>query len=241
MCSLRNRAKMQVKIDKRFNGPASSGHGGYACGILAQYIKGTAEVTLLKPIPLEKDLTINKNPDDRISLLEGDAIIATAHKADFQLSPPPTPSYSDAVEASKKYIGFDEEYPYPDCFGCGRNRKSGDGLRIFPGRLSGNNIVTAPWIPDEELQDRSERIKDGFLWAALDCPGGIACVGDHIHPLLLGKFAVEIKERPRANQRCIVTGWPIAKEGRKHSAGTALYSEEGKLLAYGKATWIQPR
>jgi hypothetical protein len=232
---------MKIKIDKRFNGPASSGHGGYACGILAQYIKGTAEVTLLKAIPLEMDLTINKNPDDSISLLDGDTVIATAYKIDFQLFPPPPPTYSDAVEASKKYIGFDEEYLYPDCFGCGRNRKPGEGLRIFPGRLSGSNIVAAAWIPNEDLQDSSGRIKSEFLWAALDCPGGIACVGDHIHPLLLGKFAVEIQERPRVNQRFVVTGWPFAQERRKFFAGTALYSEEGKLLAYGKAIWIQPR
>ena len=232
---------MRIKIKKRFNGPASSGHGGLTCGILAQYIKSTAEVTLLKPIPLEKDLSINRNSDDSLQLLDGDMVIATAHKADFQLSPPPPPSYSDAVEASKMYIGFKDEYLYPDCFGCGRNRKSGDGLRIFPGRLSGNNIVAAPWIPDEELQDSLGRIKDEFLWAALDCPGGIACVGDRIHPILLGKFAVEIKEHPKPTQRCVVTGWPIAQEGRKHFAGTALYSEEGKLLAYGKAIWIQRR
>lgn len=232
---------MRIKIDKRFNGPASSGHGGYACGILAQHIKGTAEVTLLKPIPLEKDLNINENPDDSLQLLDGDTVIATVYKTEFDLSPPPPPSYSEAVEASKKYIGFDEEYLYPDCFGCGRNRKHVDGLRIFPGRLSGKNMVAAPWIPQEMLGDDSGLIKDEFLWAALDCPGGIACVEDHIQPLLLGKFAVWIKERPKASQRCVVTGWPIAQEGRKHFAGTALYSEEGKLLAYGKAIWIQPK
>jgi hypothetical protein len=232
---------MRIKIDKRFNGPAFSGHGGYACGILAQYIKGAAEVTLLKPIPLGKNLTIEKKPDDSLHLLDRDTVIATAHKTDFQLSLPPPPSYLEAVEASKKYIGFDEEYLYPDCFGCGRNRKSGDGLRIFPGRLSGRNMVASPWIPHPMLADGLGLIKDIFLWAALDCPGGIACVGDHIQPLLLGKFAVQIKEHTKVNQPCVVTGWSIAQEGRKHFAGTALYWEDGKLLAYGKSIWIQPK
>ena len=232
---------METTIRKQFCGPTSSGHGGYTGGILAHYLKDTAEVTLLKPIPLEKDLLIKKKSKNRVDLLDGETLIAFAETTQFQLEIPAPPSYLEAVQASKKYIGFDKEYPYPECFGCGRNRKLGDGLRIFPGKLKENNMVAAPWIPNEDLQDGSGKIKSEFLWAVLDCPGGIACVGDQIHPLLLGKFAVEIKEAPKANQRCVVIGWQIAQEGRKHFAGTALYSEEGIPLAYGKAIWIQPR
>lgn len=232
---------MEIKIRKQFCGPVFSGHGGYTAGILAHYFKNTVEVTLLKPIPLEKSLLIKKKSNNSVELLDGETLIALAETTQFQLEIPAPPSYLEAVEASKKYIGFDKEYPFPECFGCGRNRRPGNGLRIFPGKLKENNMVAATWIPNEDLQDDSGKIRSEFIWAALDCPGGIACVGDQIHPLLLGKFAAIIKERPKVNQRCVVIGWPIEEEGRKHLAGTALNSEEGKLLAYGKALWIRPR
>lgn len=66
-------------------------------------------------------------------------------------------------------------------------------------------------------------------------------MGAEIQPLLLGRFVVEIKQRPTADQKCVVLGWEIAQEGRKHFAGTALFSEKGEALACGRAIWIQPR
>ncbi len=232
---------MEIKIGKQFCGPSFSGHGGYTCGILAQRIDGVTEVTLRKAIPLETKLSVINQPDKSIQLLDGDTIIATAQATQFQLSLPSSPNYAEAVKASKNYIGLSEAYLYPECFCCGRNRQPGEGLRIFPGKLNGKNLVAAPWIPNNWLQNESGRIKNEFLWAALDCPGGIACMGDKIQPLLLGKFAVAIKEPPKAGQRCVVVGWQISQERRKRLAGSALYSDEGKLLAFGKATWIQPR
>jgi hypothetical protein len=36
-------------------------------------------------------------------------------------------------------------------------------------------------------------------------------------------------------------GWPLGAEGRKHYAGTALYTAEGELLGVARATWVEPR
>ena len=41
-----------VAIEKRFCGPPKSANGGYVCGLLASYIDGDAEITLLAPPPL---------------------------------------------------------------------------------------------------------------------------------------------------------------------------------------------
>lgn len=232
---------MKIIIDKQFCGPSFSGHGGYTCGMLAHNIKEPAEVTLLKPIPLEKKLSIENNPDNSFRLMDDNIIIATAQPTQFEIAIPPPPTYAEAVKASQNYVGLSEAYLYPNCFGCGKNRQPGEGLRIFPGKPEGKDFVAAPWTPDEWLQDESGKIKSEFIWAALDCPGGIACMGNKMQPLLLGRFAVQIIVYPKANQRCIVTGWQSAQEGRKHFAGSALFSKEGKLLAYGRATWIEPR
>ncbi len=43
-----------VVIERRFRGPADSGHGGYTCGLLAREIPGAAEVSLRVPPPLEE-------------------------------------------------------------------------------------------------------------------------------------------------------------------------------------------
>ena len=42
----------------------------------------------------------------------------------------------------------------------------------------------------------------------------------------------------RAGERLIVTGWPIASEGRKHRVGSALHDADGNLVAAATATWI---
>lgn len=209
--------------------------------MLAHHIKGTAEVTLLKPIPLDKILSIEGNPDNSFRLMDDDIIIATAQPIQFQISIPSPPSHTEAVKASRNYIGLGKAYLYPNCFCCGKNRPMGEGLRIFPGKPERKDLVAAPWMPEEWLQGESGEIKSEFVWAALDCPGGIACMGDTIRPLLLGRFAVQIIEYPKANQRCIVIGWQSAQDGRKHFAGSALYSEAGNVLAYGRAIWIEPR
>ena len=36
-------------------------------------------------------------------------------------------------------------------------------------------------------------------------------------------------------------GWRIGGEGRMHQAGTALFGEDGELVACAHALWIEPR
>jgi hypothetical protein len=45
---------------------------------------------------------------------------------------------------------------------------------------------------------------------------------------------------PDAGERCVVIGWSLGDEGRKHYAGTALFTGDGELLARAKSTWIAP-
>jgi hypothetical protein len=54
----------------------------------------------------------------------------------------------------------------------------------------------------------------------------------------------EVIRRPGAGEPCIVTAWPLVREGRKETAGVALFSTDGELLARGRQVWImmgQPR
>jgi hypothetical protein len=50
-----------IIIQRRFQGPANSGNGGYVCGRLASYIQGPATVRLKSPPRLETELHVHRN------------------------------------------------------------------------------------------------------------------------------------------------------------------------------------
>jgi hypothetical protein len=39
----------------------------------------------------------------------------------------------------------------------------------------------------------------------------------------------------------VSVSWPFGEEGRKLYAGTALFAEDGEVLALARQTWIEPR
>jgi hypothetical protein len=80
-----------------------------------------------------------------------------------------------------------------------------------------------------------------FIWTALDCPGQFAYHAAGIRTGMLGRLCARIEHPVSAGERCVVTGWRIGVEGRRHYAGTALFDESGRLCAYAKAVWIGRR
>lgn len=228
-----------VTIDRRFNGPPTSGHGGYFCGVIAGAVRRAVNVRLHRAIPLDVPLTIAPAEDEGWRVTAGDELIASAAPAEVRLAPPKAPSYVDALAAARHYRGF-KHHATPTCFGCGPKRPQGDGLRIFAGPGPGNSTVAAPWLPDVSLADTNGKVRAEFLWAALDCPGYFVSVPDD-RPAVLGELAVRIDRRVPADESCVVVAWPIASQGRTHRVGTALYAEEGDVCAVGLATWIEVR
>ena len=49
----------------------------------------------------------------------------------------------------------------------------------------------------------------------------------------------ELRVETTIGERCVVAAWAIGVEGRKHFAGSALYSAKGVPVAVARATWIQ--
>jgi len=233
----------QITIDRRFNGPPNSGHGGYVCGLIANYIGNCAEITLRAPPPLGKSLTVERLGGGNVRLSDAEVTIAEGRPAELQLDIPNPPSLDESVNAAKAYPGF-ESHPFPRCFGCGHERAEGDGLRIFSAPLTGREMHAAPWFPDASLADESGVVETEFLWAALDCPCGWAAwkrvnvLLPETPYILLGRFVAEVKVQPAAGEKCITIGWPIGNEGRKLFSGSAIFAENGELLAAGRTTWI---
>lgn len=225
-------------ISRRFRGPSQSGNGGYVCGRLAKHVVGPAVVRLKAPPPLEVELHVETS-DRGALLLHGSRLIAEARPVTFDAAPPPAPSFAEAEAASRNYSGF-VQHSFPYCFVCGTRRSVGDGLRLYPGEIEDRSMVAAPWVPDATLVDGSGVIGAEFLWAALDCPSAFAFLplpeGKRV---VLGELCARIESAVSPSGKYVVTGWRLAVEGRKHIAGSAVYCESGKVIAVGRATWIE--
>lgn len=219
-----------VRFDRRYRGPEGSANGGYAAGTLASFLDGPAEVTLRLPPPLERDLAVERR-DGGLVLLDGEQVVAEAVPAEVELEAPAPVSFEEARAASAGYVPFGAD-TFRGCFSCGAIREQGDGLRILPGRLPGG-AVAAPW--------RAQEPSVAVVWAAIDCSGAYAIGGEGRGETVLGRMAARIERLPRDGERCVVVGWTRGEDGRKHYAGTALFGEDGELLAVARQTWIAPR
>jgi hypothetical protein len=234
-------SKEPFVIKATFNGPPSTGNGGYVCGRLANYfeLEDAVEVTLRRPIPLEKVLRVERSEADKITLWEDSQQIAQAKSASLELDVPVPPTLEEALQAGQHSISLNQDYTFSNCFVCGSQRKAGEGLHIHPGKVANRTIVAGVWQPSAALIDSEGLIRAEFVWAALDCPGGIALITSRPRYLLLGQMSTRLYRLPRLGEQFIVMGWQIESSGRKHLAGTALFSAYGELYAKAKATWIE--
>ncbi len=226
-----------ITIAQRYCGPPETGNGGYVCGLLAEFIDGPALMRLQEPTPLDVAMEV-RQVQSGVELIRGATIIATARRSEVALAVPRAPDYAQAEAAARDYRGF-KSHPFPHCFVCGPQRKADDGLRIFPGRLAATGLVASPWVPDASLADSAGLVRPEFLWAALDCPGAFAFEVADGTPLLLGEMAASISGQVRVGERCVVIGWELTRDGRRHYTGTALFSESGELRGLARATWFE--
>jgi len=228
-----------LSIAPRFCGPTGSANGGYFAGCVALRAAGTVTVRLRRPPPLGTPLEVRDEGGDKLRVLEGEALIGECGPAALDLAVRRAPNYLEAVEASRRYAGFNY-HPYPGCFVCGTQRVRGDGLRIFAGALPELNLVAAPWVPDASLDAGDGKVRPEFMSAALDCPGYFAVAPDD-RLMLLAEFTAHVDRRVHIGEACTVIGWELSRSGRKREAGTALFDGKGELCGRARALWIEPR
>ena len=235
-------------IAPRFCGPPDSGNGGYVCGLIAGCLDGPAEVTLRLPPPLRRPLAVERDDHGSVRVLDGQTLIAEAAVLPggphVRLPDPVTVQQARAAGARSQLRMHPELHPFPACFVCGPDRMPGDGLRICVGPVPGTSLSADLWYPGEELADASGQIRPEFIWAALDCPGGIGALRDAVPdgaPYLLGRLAARQTCEVKAGEPHVVAGWRLAAEGRKITAGSALFTARGQAVAVAQATWIRLR
>jgi len=218
---------MPIVIDRRFRGPSESGNGGYSAGLFARaFGGGELEVTLRLAPPLETPLRLDADG----SVRDGEAVVAEVRRGDVALEPPPRVGWTDAVAARAP----DLDSPFPECFVCGHARGN-DGLHIHAGPLNGSDVHAAPWRVGEDA------VGPEFVWSALDCPGAYATGALGRGTVVLARLTARVERVPEPGEECVVVAWPLGSEGRKHGAGTALFTAPGELLGLARALWIEPR
>jgi hypothetical protein len=237
-----NTALPTIRVAARFCGPPTSANGGYVSGLVAAAIGQLVTVRLLKPPPLDADMTVHADEDGTWHVQHDSQRIAEARPASLDdLAPPATVSYADALSASGHAPWSDPaQHPCPCCFVCGPLRAPGDGLRLFAGVVPGQNFVATGWSPAASLAQGDGKVAREFIAAALDCPG-FQALQTGLKPWLLGEYTCRIDQRVPAGERCVIVGWKIEVKGRRSIVGTGLYDASGKLCALAKGVWIEPR
>jgi hypothetical protein len=144
-------------------------------------------------------------------------------------------------------------HPFPSCFSCGTGRTAGDGLRIFPGRVSDaadergeepRPRVAATWTPDASVAedfhaygDENPRASVAVTWAALDCVGGWA--GDLEERLMvLARMTARLDSLPVIGEEHVVVGMGRGRDGRKARTSSTLYDADGRVVGTAEHLWI---
>ena len=235
-------------IPPRFCGPSGSGNGGYACGRIAAYLDGPATVTLRWPPPLATPMAVERDDQGSVRVLDGIALIAEGTSSPASLAmelPGPVPiAEARAAGTRCRLRAHPGEHPFPACFVCGPDRARGDGLHILVGPVPGGDLSADVWYPDAALAGSDGYVRPEFLWAALDCAGGIGALADAAPsdlPFVLGQFSARQIAPVKTGEPLAVVGWRLAKDGRKMTAGSALFTATGQAVGVARATWIRLR
>jgi hypothetical protein len=235
----------RLTIDPRYNGPNTSGNGGWVAGSLARLLgTGPVSVSLRAPAPLAAPMRVRWRADGTVALENDGVLVAEGGRSELELDVPQAPDPDEAEAAgalAQKVSAQGVNGPYTHCFSCGFARS--DGLRIVPGPVGENGIVATTWTPPSFVADASGQLCVEAAWAALDCSAGFAWMRRLAAEtaIITARMTAVIDQPLRIGHRYTVIGWPIAQDGRKLHAGTAIFDAAGKVQARSRQLWLIQR
>ena len=228
-----------MTVPARFNGPTSSGNGGYSCGTLAAHFDGPAAVSLRRPVPLDRELGVRAEDDGAVRAYAGEELIAEAVAA-APLAPWNAPPVGlEEARAAVERFRAPADGIFDHCFVCGRSRA--DGFDVFAGPLGHDDMVASPWTPPAWAADEDGAVRPEFIWSALDCPGYFAVHGVDLELAFLARQQSEIIAAPRPGVTYVVAGRVLERSGRKALAATAILADDGTVLAHSELLVVAPR
>jgi hypothetical protein len=229
-----------IDVPSRFNGPPSSGQGGYSSALLAAQVDGPAAVSLRRPVPLDQALEIEVEADAARAFDAAGELIAEAERAPA-LAPWDAPTIGlDQARAAAARFTPPADGNFDRCFVCGRDRHD-DGFHLFPGPVEGTDLVASPWTPPAWAADEDGVVGAEFVWGALDCPGYFAIHVRDLALAFLARMQSELLAPIRAGVEYVAVGRPLRRDGRKGFAATAIADPDGTVLAHSEQLLVMPR
>jgi hypothetical protein len=231
-----------LTIPAWFNGPPTSGNGGYTCGRVAGLVDAeVVEVSLRSPPPLDTPLEVVRE-GDRVTVRDGDTLVAEGGPSDLLVEVPDAVPASEVASAQEDgRERWAKDHPFPTCVVCGPARE--DGFGIVPAALPGRDgLFGAAWTPGRASDDGQGCVRPELVWAALDCPTSapVANFGDG-PPMVLASLTARISCPLRVGEPHTILSWALGEDGRKHWAAAALFDSDGILTAASRALWIELR
>ena len=232
-----------ISVSPEYNGPVTSGNGGYSCGLFASLVPGPAVVELRSPVPLGTGLSVAEDLRGGIlRVLHGEVLVASVEPAAaLELEAPVAPTLEQARAAARGYRAPSGGV-FSSCFVCGPDRA--DAFGVFAGAVEGGPAVASPWIPRSDAADGSGSVREEMIWAVLDCPTYFALYVDDdagMPPAFLARMQAEIHGSLQVGEAYVVAAWPIGRDGRKLRAGSAVFDADGAVLASAQVLLIEAR
>lgn len=230
---------MSLRVPGRFEGAPGRAQGGYAGGLLDD--GRPRRVWFRSAIPLDTDLDVDLDVDtgDEATTVTNDgAIVIESHPVEPLTDPLAAVSMEEAIAGRARA----ETAGFPDmtaaCYSCGTREGT---LRTHPGRVANVDLWAAPmFYPEWAATDGS--VDPPHIWAVVDCAQGYAVAFGSPAPRLAvtGWITVDVRSSIEPGRPAIVVASAEPWEGRKRAARSALWTEDGTLVALSESLWIAP-
>lgn len=223
---------MSFLVPDRFEGAPGRAQGGYAGGML--HDDRPRRVWFRSAIPLGTSLQVATEGDTTLVTNNGTLILESQPVS--ALDDPLLPVTMDQAIAGRdrtETAGLPEMIA--PCYSCGTVEGT---LRTHPGQVGESAIWATPMVYPEWTAI-GDIVDPRHVWAVVDCAAG--------YPVALGVdprlaftrwLSVDVRSRIEPGQPAVVVATADAWDGRKRSARSAMWSEDGELIAVSESLWI---
>lgn len=223
---------MSFTVPGRFEGAPGRAQGGYTGGML--HDGEPRRVWFRSAIPLDTELEVGSDGETTSVTLDG-TMILESHPVQ-PLDDVLAPVTMDQAIAGRERA---ESAGFPDmiarCYSCGTVEGT---LRTHPGQVGDSETWAAPMIyPDWTAIDGE--VDPKHIWAVVDCASGYpVAFGAGLRLAFTGWLTVDVRSTIEPGQPAVVVARADPWERRKRSAQSALWTEDGELIAVSESLWI---
>lgn len=220
--------KTTMRVDGRFCSVTPTGQGGYCAGFLNEIVGRRLRVWMKQPIPLDVDMVVNDD-GHHVDVTHDGSVILSGESDTTVLDSPEPISIETAELGSRRSVPIGLE----GCFSCGPN-----GWGLLPGTIGDSRFATT-WTPPAWTAPDDVVLKR-YVHTALDCtPGWLVATEPEVRLAVTGWVTAEDFASVLPEEVHGIVAWaePVWN-GRKRTAGSAIFNRAGELCARTESMWI---